>query len=319
MVDLTDILSPALRIIGGQPLGSPITSHADDATAIKDQAEHLKLSVVGKSRKTAKSKNRPTAKATKSAASSSAPPQSLSQERTQKTRKRLGISGAAIVDDTASSLERFIRENTVIEPTQLVPEIPLHLATEIAPLWEATEIELAEAGLPPPFWAFAWAGGQGLARFILDNPRFVRGKRVMDFASGSGLVAIAASLAGAKEVVACDIDSFAVTAIGLNAGLSATDIEIWMEDVTHRHNDTFPDGGFDIVLAGDVFYERPLAEKSVRWFQSLVPSGARVFVGDPGRAYVPKEGLKLHASFDVPTSLELEDQESRTTSVFEVI
>ena len=234
-------------------------------------------------------------------------------------RSRLSLKGAAVIDGTTSALEMFVRTHTVIEPPSLVPEIPLHLATEIAPLWEATEAELAAAGLPPPFWAFAWAGGQGLARFLLDNPRFVRGKRVIDFASGSGLVAIAARLAGAAEVVATDIDLFAATAIGLNAGLSAADVEIWMEDVTARENHAFPDGGFDVVLAGDVFYERPMAERAMAWFTIMRRSGARVFVGDPKRTYVPKSGLMAHQSYVVPTSIELEDSTQRETTVFEVV
>lgn len=199
--------------------------------------------------------------------------------------------------------ERFILDNTGIMHPPHVPELRLHLATEAHELWLKTEEELEEIGLPPPFWAFAWAGGQGLARYILDHPESVSGKRVLDFASGSGLVAIAAVKAGAAAVVAADIDPWTETAIRLNAALNGVAI-----DFTGRNLVGTPVEA-DVLLAGDVFYDRAFADLLVAWFLELADRGVTVLVGDPGRAYLPKQRLYAEATYQVPVTRALEDSE----------
>lgn len=204
----------------------------------------------------------------------------------------------------------FIRAETVIATPPLVPEIRLHLASEVVPLWQATEANLTERGLPPPYWAFAWPGGQALARHLLDHPDLVAGRRVLDFAAGSGLAAIAASKAGAASIAAAEIDRFAIAAIGLNAELNGVDLELIEADILGQA------GGWDVVLAGDVCYERPMAERVGRWLGQLADGGTRVLMGDPGRNYLPTNGLREIARYRVPTSLDLEDRISRETIVW---
>lgn len=199
----------------------------------------------------------------------------------------------------------FVRANTVVATPPLVPEIWLHLASEITPLWHATETSLAAAQLPPPYWAFAWAGGQALARHVLDHPELVRGRTVLDFGAGSGLVAIAAARSGAR-VTAAEIDPFAAAAIALNAELNGVEIAIERADVIGREP-----APWEIVLAGDMCYERPLAERLTLWLRTLVSRGVTVLLGDPGRAYLPAEGLEALARYNVPTTLELEDRTTR--------
>jgi predicted nicotinamide N-methyase len=199
----------------------------------------------------------------------------------------------------------FVRANTVIAAPPLVPEIQLYLANEITPLWHATEASLAKDQLPPPYWAFAWAGGQALARHILDHPALVRGRTVLDFGAGSGLVAIAAAMAGAR-VTAAEIDAFATAAIALNAVLNGVEIALERTDVIGR--EPIP---WQAVLAGDMCYERPLAERLTPWLRALAARGVTVLLGDPGRAYLPASGLQALARYDVPTSLELEDRLTR--------
>jgi predicted nicotinamide N-methyase len=206
--------------------------------------------------------------------------------------------------------EGFILANTSLSAPPHVPEIRLHLADEAHDLWLKTEEELAAIGLPPPFWAFAWAGGQGLARHILDHPETVRGKRVLDFASGSGLVAISADMAGAREVLAADMDPFCEAAIGLNAGANGVALEFTGSDVIGS------DGGWDVVLAGDVFYDRPFAERLVPWFSSLRQRGAEILIGDPGRSYLPKDRMQALAIYQVPVTRALEDAEVKKTTVW---
>jgi predicted nicotinamide N-methyase len=195
----------------------------------------------------------------------------------------------------------------------LTPEIRLHLATEITPIWEATEATLEANNLPPPYWAFAWPGGQALARFLLDHTDRVKGKRVLDFAAGSGLSAIGAKMAGAAKVQANEIDDFAIEAILLNAAANTVSLEVLRHDLIGR------DDGWDIVLAGDVCYERPMADRVIPWLRSLAGSGVTVLMGDPGRAYLPAQGLVEVASYDVPTSKELEDRELRVTRVLRLM
>lgn len=199
----------------------------------------------------------------------------------------------------------FVRANTVIATPPLVPEIRLHLASEITPLWHATEETLARHQLPPPYWAFAWAGGQALARHLLDHPALVAGKRVLDFGAGSGLMAIAAARSGARATAA-EIDPLARAAIRLNAALNGVVVETEGDDVIGRD-----DAPWEIVLAGDMCYERPLAERLTEWLRRLAARGILVLLGDPGRAYLPKSGLTALARYTVPTTLELEDRETR--------
>jgi predicted nicotinamide N-methyase len=208
----------------------------------------------------------------------------------------------------------FIRRNTVITAPPLVPEIRLHLATEITSIWLATEENLARSGVPPPFWAFAWAGGQALARYILDHPDAVAGRSVLDFGSGSGLVAIAAARAGAARVLAAEIDHFAAVAIAENAALNAAEVAVTTIDVLAR-TDLLP---WQVVTAGDVCYEQPMAGRVTAWLCGLAGRGTLVLLGDPGRAYLPG-GLHERARYNVPTSRDLEDRESRDTVVWEVI
>jgi predicted nicotinamide N-methyase len=207
--------------------------------------------------------------------------------------------------------EAFVRANTGVEAPPLTPEIRLHLASEVVPLWEASEEELAAQGLPPPFWAFAWPGGQALARYILDHPQTVAGQRVLDFAAGSGLQAIAAALAGAARIEAGEIDPFAGAAIRLNAALNGAALEVVLDDLVGRD-----DGRWDVVLAGDVFYERPMAERVEPWLRRLAARGALVLLGDPGRSYLPRGGLERLIAYSVKTSRELEDTDVRNTVVW---
>jgi predicted nicotinamide N-methyase len=204
----------------------------------------------------------------------------------------------------------FVLAETVIAAPPLVPEIRLHLASEVVPLWQATETNLTERGLPPPYWAFAWPGGQALARHLLDHPDLVRGKRVLDFAAGSGLAAIAAAKAGAASAAAAEIDRFAIAAIGLNAKLNSVGLETIEADILGQA------GGWDLVLAGDVCYERPMAERVGQWLGRLAAGGTQVLMGDPGRNYLPTTGIREVARYQVPTSLDLEDRISRETIVW---
>ncbi|MBZ9849171.1 methyltransferase [Mesorhizobium sp. CA14] len=216
----------------------------------------------------------------------------------------------AVTKLTPKSAKKFILDNTALMAPPHVPEVLLHLADEAHDLWLRTEEELAEIGLPPPFWAFAWAGGQGLARYVLDNPGTVRGKRVLDFASGSGLVAIAAMKAGAKQVIAADIDSFCETAIAINVEANGVEAQFRGTDCIGT------DDGWDVVLAGDVFYDKAFADRLLPWFGSLKARGAEILVGDPGRAYLPETGLQSLAVYQVPVTRVLEDAEVKRTTVW---
>ena len=204
----------------------------------------------------------------------------------------------------------FIRAETRLRPVPHAPEIALHVADEATELWQKTEEELGEIGLPPPFWAFAWAGGQALARYILDHPEKVRGRRVLDFASGSGLVAIAAMKAGATEVTACDIDSFAIAAIGINAAANDVSVTALQADIVGE------DRGWDTVLAGDICYEQDLAARVVAWLFCLSERGATVLIGDPGRSYLPKDRLDSLAVYQVPVTRTLEDSDIKKSGVW---
>lgn len=204
----------------------------------------------------------------------------------------------------------FILAETRLRPVPHAPEIALHVADEATELWQKTEEELGEIGLPPPFWAFAWAGGQALARYILDQPETVHGRRVLDFASGSGLVAIAAMKAGAAEVTACDIDPFAIAAIGVNAQANGVAVTPLTADIVGQ------DGGWDTVLAGDICYEHDLAARVIEWLFALSSRGATVLIGDPGRSYLPKDRLENLAAYEVPVTRTLEDSDIKKSSVW---
>ena len=212
-----------------------------------------------------------------------------------------------------SDPQAFVRAQTRIARPSLVPELKLHLATEISQIWRATQTELDNYGMPPPYWAFCWPGGQALTRFLIDHPHWVKGKRVLDFASGSGISGIAAARMKAAHVTAAEIDEFAVAAIARNARLNKAKVEIVTEDLVGRR-----DLGFDIVLAGDVCYERPMAERVFAWFQALADAGVTILMGDPGRAYLPRHHLVEMARYMVPTSVELEDKDMRLTLVWRI-
>jgi predicted nicotinamide N-methyase len=203
----------------------------------------------------------------------------------------------------------FIRAHTSLLPVPHAAEILLHVADEATVLWQKTEDELGAIGLPPPFWAFAWAGGQALARYVLDNPGTVRGARVLDFASGSGLVAIAAAKAGAGSVEAVDIDAYAIASLALNAEANGVTLIAREEDLVGR------DEGWDVVLAGDICYERDTAARVVAWLRMLHARGTCVLIGDPGRSYLPAD-LKRIASYEVQVTRDLEDAEIKRVGVW---
>jgi predicted nicotinamide N-methyase len=215
-----------------------------------------------------------------------------------------------------AELERFVRERTAPAPVPLVPELRLWQATEVTPLWHATTAQIASWD-SSPFWAFPWVGGQALARYLLDHPDVVRGRRVFDLASGSGLVAIAAARAGAAQVVACDLDPFCATAIPLNAELNGVAVDFRPGDPLGA-----PLTGFDVVLAGDVFYEQPLAARALEWLGALARLGALVLVGDPGRLYSPSgsalRGVTDRAQYDVPSAGDIEARPVLRTWVLSV-
>jgi predicted nicotinamide N-methyase len=211
------------------------------------------------------------------------------------------------MSDTA---ERFILANTALMSPPHVPELRLHLASEAHDLWLKTEEELGVMGLPPPFWAFAWAGGQGLARYVLDHPESVQGLHVLDFATGSGIVAIAAARAGAASVTAVDIDPWAASACRLNADVNGVDVTVVTSDIV----DT--DDGWDVVLAGDIFYDRAMTDAVLPWLSSLQARGALVLAGDPGRSYCPTSKLEPLAVYQVPVLTALEYSEVKRTTVW---
>jgi predicted nicotinamide N-methyase len=193
----------------------------------------------------------------------------------------------------------------------LLPEIVLHLAEQSLPIWERTEEELGASNLPPPFWAFAWAGGQALARYLLDRPDLVRGRRVVDLGAGSGLVSIAASMAGARHVLATDIDPLACTAMALNMLANGVTVEVRDADLLNE-----APVQMDLALIGDLFYERELARRVLAWAAAAHRQGTLVLAGDPRRTYFPADRFTRVASYDVPVSRELEDAEIKPTVVW---
>ncbi|MGY6627601.1 MAG: class I SAM-dependent methyltransferase [Oceanicaulis sp.] len=210
----------------------------------------------------------------------------------------------------AGASDRFITQHTRIASAPLTPELRFHLADETIEIWTRTEEALGEIGLPPPFWAFAWAGGQALARYVLDNSDLVAGARVLDFACGCGVAGIGAAKAGAARVDASEIDPFAVAATRLNARLNDVAVDAQLADITGT------DAGWDVVLAGDVFYEAPGATRIADWLASLHARGAMVLIGDPGRTFLPRSRLEALARYDTPVSRDLEDREVRQARVW---
>jgi predicted nicotinamide N-methyase len=206
----------------------------------------------------------------------------------------------------------FIRSHTRLDAPSAVPEVLLHLAEEPIELWERTEQERG-GQLPPPFWAFAWAGGQALARYVLDHPDLVRGRTVFDLAAGSGLVAIAAARAGAASVTAVEVDPLAVAAIAINAAANDVSVSITLGDVLDGDA-----AGADVVLAGDVFYSRPMTERVLPFLQRARAGGARVLMGDPGRAYLPRGLFTAVATYDIPVTQALESAEIKVSTVWEL-
>jgi predicted nicotinamide N-methyase len=204
----------------------------------------------------------------------------------------------------------FIRAHTAIGHAPLVPEIALYLATEITPIWQASETWLAARNVAPPFWAFAWPGGQALARWCLDDPARVQGRFVLDFAAGCGIAAIAATMAGAGRVQAADLDPMAATACRINAALNGTAIEPIAADIVGT------DQGWHAVLAGDVCYEAPMTAHILPWLRRLAARGAAVWLADPGRAYLPRQGLEPCVCHRVKTSLDLEDRSQRDVVIY---
>ena len=207
-----------------------------------------------------------------------------------------------------SGRDGFIRDNTILASAPHVPEIQLYLATEITPIWQATETWLKENNVAPPFWAFAWPGGQALARHILDNPALVAGKRVLDFAAGGGIAAIACVMAGAAAVEASEIDDLALAAVGLNAAVNGLAI-------TRAGNVVGDLCRWDLILCGDVCYEAPMTGHIMPWLRAMARS-AEVWIADPGRAYLPTAGMDVIVRYQIQTTLELEDRPIRDVTLY---
>ncbi|MDX2308633.1 MAG: methyltransferase [Hyphomicrobium sp.] len=220
-------------------------------------------------------------------------------------------AGTVSAPPAIGDFERFVRENTRLLAPPLVPEIRLHLAEESLPIWQKTEEELGELNVPPPFWAFAWAGGQALARYILDNRALAERQHVLDLGSGSGLAGIAAAKSGARSVLAADVDPFSIASIRLNAAVNAAEIATTSDDLLATD-----DGTWNLVLIADLFYERALAERVMRFARASAERGAAVLVGDPRRSYFPRDAFVEVAEYKVPVTQELEDAELKRTSVW---
>jgi predicted nicotinamide N-methyase len=237
-------------------------------------------------------------------------------------RRRLDLGAAALdegwmtpatpIPATIAGRRAFIAANTRRQRPPHLGEIELHLADEITPIWRLTEEALQEIGLPPPFWAFAWAGGQALARYLIDHPEAVAGKRALDFAAGSGLAGIAAMLAGAREVLCADVDPYCEAAVALNTAANGVTCAYTGEDLLEAP----PPAWAEVILAGDICYEKPLAERVLAWLAEARARGATVLIGDPGRSYFPRTGLIRLAEYQVPTTRELEDMAVKKTAVW---
>ncbi len=205
-----------------------------------------------------------------------------------------------------------ILEHTVVARPPLVPEVALRLVTEACALWRAGETELVQLGLPEPYWAFAWPGGQALARLLLDRPELVRGRRVLDFGSGCAVEAVAALRAGAASALAADIDPWATDAARLNAALNGVSLETTSEDLVGS------DDGWEVVLVGDVFYETRFAARLQTWLEGLARRGALVLVGDPSRGFFARDRAELVAEYDAPSDVDVGGLYLRATGVYRI-
>ena len=223
-----------------------------------------------------------------------------------------GTDGMTGVPPDGHNWPTFIRANTMLLSPPLVPEIRLHLAEESLPIWRRTEEELGEMNVPPPYWAFAWAGGQALARYLIDTPMMVAGSRVLDLGAGSGLTAIAAMHAGAQSALAADIDAVALAATLLNAEANGVAVAVTADDLLAGP----PAPEFGVVLVGDLFYERQLADRVLAFIEAAAAHGATVLIGDPGRSYFPRDRFVQVAEHRVPVTRELEDAEIKRTAVW---
>jgi len=206
---------------------------------------------------------------------------------------------------------RFVKENTRVLAPPLVPELSLHLAEESLPIWLKTEEELHKANIDPPYWAFAWAGGQALARYVLDHPELVANKRVLDLGAGSGLVAIAVGRGGASAVMASDVDPLALATISLNAALNGVTLETTGLDLLAA-----PPERYDVITVGDLFYEAPLARRVLAFIDEASATGAEILVGDPRRSYFPVDRFEKLAEYSVPVTRQLEDAETKKTAIW---
>jgi len=231
----------------------------------------------------------------------------------RRLREREALTRAPLASAPLEARLTFVAEHTAQEPVPLVPELVVHTATEVTPLWRATEEWLGARGVDVPFWSVPWAGGQALARWVLDHPDAVRGKRVLDFGAGSGLVALACAKAGAQRVLAVDVDPLAEAACVLNARANGLVIDVRVEDLVGRALGA----EVDVLVAGDVWYDRSASARFGPWLDSIVTEGVRVVTGDPGRTYVPDAAVEL-ARYEVPTREDLESRPSRTTRVLEL-
>lgn len=239
-------------------------------------------------------------------------PHGRTEERGEQA-KEMSVAASRLDPEDPASAAAFVVANTHLLTPPLVPEIVLHLAEESVQIWQKTEDELGELNVPPPYWAFAWAGGQALARYILDNPALLRDKRVLDLGSGSGLTAIAAMKAGAASVLASDLDRIALAAVKLNAARNGVAVATTAANLLER-----PPQAFEAVLVGDLFYERTLADLVSRFIDAAAAAGALVLIGDPQRNYFPKGRFVSAAEFRVPVTRELEDAEIKRTSVWRI-
>jgi len=230
------------------------------------------------------------------------------EKKNQKTFASPEAHRSACVMDA----QEFVRRHTMLARPAIVPELVLHLATEITPIWQATEAWLAEHNIEPPFWAFAWPGGIATARYLLDNPHLAAGRRVLDFAAGGGIASLAAARAGAARVHANEIDPLAIAAITLNAAANGLKVTPILGDIIGSPC------RWDLILAGDVCYEAPMTRHILPWLREMA-AHADVWVADPGRAYLPGHGMQTLAEYDVPTTLELEDHTSRHTVLYRLL
>lgn len=226
----------------------------------------------------------------------------------------VSAAGSELPDATT-----FVRTHTRLAEVPGVPEVRLHQATDAIELWEDTETLLRRTGTAPPFWAFSWPGGQALARFVLDDPALVAGRSVLDLGSGSGLVALAAARAGARTVLACDVDPLAIAAVTLNAVANAVTISCLLGDILVDPSAQDEAESAEVVLAGDVCYEKGMAARMLPYLERVRDRGAVVLLGDPGRVHLPRHRLREVATYELPVGAALEGPDVRSTTVWRLV